>query len=234
MKRIKFILILLFIYCSAFICADIRDTAEFTIEAIIPGESEDFSELVVRNLYTGSSVMDSDSVYGGQVVVNDQNINLGRGSHLLNDYIPMFVVDYTTNKYGNVSISIVITPFVFEVENTTYYYSLPGSVKAETAVNYSNSSVSENVTAEISPVEENIQFTSKDEVAKKYDINLSANDNYQMSAGELVSFDITYSVKLDGVTYDESKSNPDPLITSDNGFVAGKYVMNVTITLNGE
>lgn len=234
MKRIKFILILLFISCSAFLCADIRDTAEFTIEAIIPGESEVFSELVVRNLYTGSSVMDSDSVYGGQVVVNDQNINLGRGSHLLNDYIPMFVVDYTTNKYGNVSISVDITPFVFEVDNTTYYYILPGSVKAEAAVNYSNSSVSENVTAGISPVEEDIQFTSKDGVAKEYDINLSANENYQMSAGELVSFDITYSVKLDGVTYDELKSNPDPSITPDNGFVAGKYVMNVTITLNGE
>lgn len=233
MKRIKFILILLFIYCSAFLCADIRDTAEFTIEAIIPGESEGFSELVVRNLYTGSSVMDSDSVYGGQVVVNDQNINLGRGSHLLNDYIPMFVVDYTTNEYGNVSISVVITPFVYEVDNTTYYI-LPGSVKAEAAVNYSNSSVSENITAEISPAEEDIQFTSKDGVAKEYDINLFANDTYQMSAGELVSFDITYSVKLDGVTYDESKSNPDPSITHDNGFVAGKYVMNVTITLNGE
>lgn len=237
MKRTKFFFILIFIYCSTFIFADIRDTEEFTIEAIIPGNIDGFSELVVRNLYTGSSVMDPDSVYGGQVVIDGQNINLGRGSHLLNGYIPMFVVDYTTNRFKSVDVSINVSPFAYRIENSEYYYVLPSYVKAETAVNYSNSSISENVLASITSDNEQllngVKFSSIEGENVKYNFNLSAKNEYSLSAGELISFDITYSVKIDGVTYDNAISSPDPSVSDDNGFVSGNYVMNVNITLNG-
>lgn len=153
-KRVWLTIFILFMsVCSGFTVsnrgAGVSDTTSFEIQAVIQGKPVDsgnvdddpvpYNQLIIRDLYTGD-----------QNLVTGSEVNIGRGDRLFGeDYVDLFVVEYTSNNLAPVNIGIEIDPFTYEYKDEsgqTQALVIPMSLKRHAGLRFSSSLVADLLT----------------------------------------------------------------------------------------
>lgn len=153
-KRVLLTIFILFMsVCSGFTVsnreAGVSDTTSFEIQAVIQGKPVDsgnvdddpvpYNQLIIRDLYTGD-----------QNLVTGSEVNIGRGDRLFGeDYVDLFVVEYTSNNLAPVNIGIEIDPFTYEYKDErgqAQALVIPMSLKRQAGLKFSSSYVADLLT----------------------------------------------------------------------------------------